>query len=136
MKKFLPEIDENALSEAMKNVDDKTENPFAGNQDFVVDLSPEPEPAHPQYTDPLLIERETTHGDYRNTARIIQRLKDTILVEQVRRTKRGQPRLTDTQKECLDMIVHKIGRIISGESGHPDHWADIAGYAKLARADV
>jgi len=131
---FIDSVDSNALSEAMQNVD--ADHPFTGNQDFTVDVAEEAPMPHAQYSDPLLIERETTHGDYRNTARIIQRLKDTLLVEQVRRTKRGQPRLTDTQKECLDMIVHKIGRIVSGESGHADHWQDIAGYAKLARADV
>jgi hypothetical protein len=35
-------------------------------------------------------------------------------------------------KESVDMICHKIARIVNG--GQPqeiDHWHDIAGYAKL-----
>lgn len=39
--------------------------------------------------------------------------------------------LTLCQREALEMIVHKIGRIISGNPHFRDHWADIAGYAKL-----
>jgi hypothetical protein len=33
--------------------------------------------------------------------------------------------------ETLDMIAHKIGRIIAGNAAEPDHWRDIAGYAQL-----
>jgi hypothetical protein len=35
------------------------------------------------------------------------------------------------QVEALEMIAHKIGRILSGDPNHQDHWDDIAGYAKL-----
>jgi len=130
----------NTLSEALHNVDDG-ENPFEGNNKFTLDLSPEEElPAAErrpwQSTEELVAERGKTHGDFADHARITQRLKDVILVEQVKRTRRGQPRLTDTQKESLDMILHKIGRIVAGESGFQDHWDDVAGYAKIARADV
>jgi hypothetical protein len=40
--------------------------------------------------------------------------------------------LSMPMKESVDMICHKIARIVNG--GHPqelDHWHDIAGYAKL-----
>ena len=40
--------------------------------------------------------------------------------------------LSDTQKESLEMIVHKIGRILAGDPSFQDHWDDIAGYAKIA----
>lgn len=35
------------------------------------------------------------------------------------------------KKEALDMILHKIARILNGNSDHVDSWVDIAGYAKL-----
>jgi hypothetical protein len=31
----------------------------------------------------------------------------------------------------LDMICHKIGRIINGDPDYADSWHDIAGYAQL-----
>jgi hypothetical protein len=35
------------------------------------------------------------------------------------------------QAEALDMICHKIGRIVNGDPDYADSWIDIAGYAKL-----
>ena len=39
--------------------------------------------------------------------------------------------LSDDQQEALDMIFHKIARIINGDQNYADSWVDIAGYAKL-----
>jgi hypothetical protein len=39
--------------------------------------------------------------------------------------------LADDQQEALDMICHKIGRIINGDPDYADSWHDIAGYAQL-----
>jgi hypothetical protein len=39
--------------------------------------------------------------------------------------------LTASQKEALDMIQHKVARILNGNANHQDHWVDIAGYAEL-----
>lgn len=79
----------------------------------------------------LLEIRGRTHGDFSDHARITQSLKDVLREELTFRNERGQKRLTTTQLESLDMIVHKIGRIIAGNSHHRDHWDDIAGYATL-----
>lgn len=35
------------------------------------------------------------------------------------------------QQEALDMIAHKLGRILNGDPDYADSWADIAGYARL-----
>ena len=43
----------------------------------------------------------------------------------------GWAKLTDPQKEALEMIAHKIGRILAGRPAFRDQWDDIAGYAKL-----
>jgi hypothetical protein len=44
----------------------------------------------------------------------------------------GFERLMDDQRETLDMIAHKIGRILAGDPNVEDHWKDIAGYATLS----
>jgi len=79
----------------------------------------------------VLQERGKTHGDFADHARITQRLKAVMHDEMRKRVERGQLTLEDTQLESLDMIVHKIGRIIAGQADFHDHWDDIAGYAKL-----
>lgn len=40
-------------------------------------------------------------------------------------------KLETDQREALDMIAHKIGRILEGDPNYADSWHDIAGYAKL-----
>lgn len=35
------------------------------------------------------------------------------------------------QIECLEMIAHKIGRILNGDPNYGDSWRDISGYATL-----
>jgi hypothetical protein len=79
----------------------------------------------PTDRDPLLVERQKTHGRFEDNARMMQAMK---------RIMEGSPKwdaLSDRHKEALHMIVHKIGRIISGNPLTHDHWDDIAGYAKL-----
>ena len=73
----------------------------------------------------ILDEREKTHGDYYRVAMMAQELKDAM-----RRGKNWKT-LDDTQRETLEMIASKIGRILSGNPHEVDHWRDIAGYAAL-----
>jgi hypothetical protein len=82
--------------------------------------------------DQLLVDRGKTHGKFEDHARITQRFKEIISTELLFRDQRGQPVLTDTQRESIDMVCHKIGRIIAGDASFQDHWDDIAGYAKIA----
>jgi hypothetical protein len=82
--------------------------------------------------DALVADRKKTHGRYDDHARTTQRLKTIILNELDRRAHRGQADLSRAQLESLDMILHKIGRIIAGDASFQDHWDDIAGYAKIA----
>lgn len=77
-----------------------------------------------------LAQRQTTHGEFTDNAEIMQELKDGI------RAREGWHRLTPVQREALDMILHKIGRIVTGNPNEPDHWLDIAGYATLAKDRV
>lgn len=73
-----------------------------------------------------LAERGTTHGDFTENGKVMQQLK------LVMRAQPGWDRLTPAQCEALEMIQHKIGRILCGDPNFKDHWHDIAGYAKLA----
>lgn len=72
-----------------------------------------------------LNERAKTHGDFVENGRIMQALKNQMM-DSV-----NWPHLPDEQKEALQMIQHKIGRILSGNNNEPDHWLDISGYSML-----
>jgi len=82
-------------------------------------------------TKDLLAERGKTHGDFTNHAKATQELK--LWARDLYFETAGSPwdRLNKTQREALDMIFHKIGRILAGDPDFRDHWDDIAGYAKL-----
>ena len=75
--------------------------------------------------DPLLQEREKTHGSFETHAATTQKFKDIL------HSMPNWDGLSPRHKESLEMIVHKIGRIASGKANFKDHWDDIAGYAKL-----
>lgn len=93
--------------------------------------------------DPLLAERQTTHGSFSRNAAISQRLKalfahelvvsNPATAETFGRTYRA---ITDVQAEALDMIALKLSRILSGKCDEVDHWKDIAGYANLVVEDL
>jgi len=80
----------------------------------------------------LVNERGKTHGNFGDHARVTQRLKEVIQTELADRVRRQQPYLTATQIESLEMIAHKIGRIVAGDPNFQDHWDDIGGYARIA----
>ena len=71
-----------------------------------------PKPAEDQVNDThkIIKEREKTHGDFRDHAYYTQSLKGVI------RESPNYDRMSDVQKEALDMILHKIGRILAGIS--------------------
>jgi hypothetical protein len=75
----------------------------------------------------ILAERGKTHGEFVTHAKISQDLKFIIQNQNVEKWNS----LHDDQKEALDMIAHKIARILNGNADYLDHWADIAGYATL-----
>ncbi len=72
-----------------------------------------------------LEERGKRYGPFMEHSNITQSLK----VCMSRTT--GWNRLNSDQRECLDMIAHKIGRILNGDPNYIDSWVDIAGYAQL-----
>jgi hypothetical protein len=74
-----------------------------------------------------LEERGDRYGIFMGHAEIAQQLKGTVHMYEGRR---GCD-LSPDQREALDMIMHKVARIINGDSNYVDSWIDIAGYAKL-----
>lgn len=88
------------------------------------------EAAHQAETAALVAERGKTHGDWDAHATCAQDLKDTLSGHLKRRGASRSP-LTAMQLEALDMILHKVGRIVAGDPNFKDHWDDIAGYAKI-----
>lgn len=81
--------------------------------------------------DEVLQERGKRYGEFADHARITYELKWVVHEEVVRRSKAGRQPLTPDQREALDMIFHKIRRILNGDPNYADSWIDIAGYAKL-----
>jgi len=79
-----------------------------------------------------LEERGKTYGKFKDTARISQTLKSYVATEL-----RNQGKvLTNTQRESMEMILHKIARIVNGDPNYDDSWRDIAGYATLVVKDL
>jgi hypothetical protein len=72
-----------------------------------------------------LTERGTRYGKFKDHAYITQKLKGVMFTYKLREE------LMDDQVEALEMIAHKIGRILNGDPNYADSWIDIAGYAKL-----
>lgn len=74
-----------------------------------------------------LQERGSRYGAFKDHAEITQGLKDLMVGTE------NWKLLAPDQKEALEMVVHKIGRILNkgGDPNYDDSWVDIAGYAKL-----
>ena len=72
-----------------------------------------------------LKQRQKTHGDFLTHALIAQSIKCQMF------NAHGYGALDAMQREALDMIAHKIARILNGNPDVHDHWHDIAGYATL-----
>jgi len=75
----------------------------------------------------ILEQRGKRYGEFKDHAVVSQSLKDLIKHELTMRDKE----LESDQMEALEMICHKIARIINGDPDYADSWVDIAGYAKL-----
>jgi len=70
-------------------------------------------------------ERGREYGDFATQATLAQYLKNYV------RSTEGWNRLNAHQRESLDMIMHKVARILNGNPNNRDSWVDIAGYAHI-----
>lgn len=95
-----------------------------------------------QTVDNILTERGARYGKFEDHAIITQALKcvtqgDLVganrfigQIDPVKINAKYTSMHAD-QMEALEMIVHKIGRILNGDPDYSDSWRDIAGYATL-----
>lgn len=74
-----------------------------------------------------LTDRGSRYGKFEGHAEIAQRLKAIMRVYEAERGCDLDP----DQREALEMIAHKIARILNGDPNYADSWIDIAGYAQL-----
>lgn len=73
-----------------------------------------------------LAERGQRYGDFKEHAEITQDLKKEMRICEKWNA------LSNDKKEALEMIAHKIGRILNGDPEYRDSWIDIAGYAAIS----
>lgn len=74
--------------------------------------------------------RGENYGSFNTQAEISQSLKE------IAESSRGWSNMEDFQKEGMQMILHKIARIVNGNPYHADSWHDIAGYAILVENEL
>ena len=79
----------------------------------------------PSSIDDTLAARNAVHGDFTDDAGTAQAFKDVM------RATKNWDVLDHVKREALEHIATKIGRILSGNPAHRDHWEDIQGYARL-----
>ena len=73
----------------------------------------------------VLSERGSRYGTLMSNATISQGLKEII------HSSSNWEAMPPDMREALDMIVHKISRIVEGDFDYDDSWIDISGYSTL-----
>lgn len=103
----------------------------------IPDKSPKQDPQAPQALDSILTERGSRYGKFKGHALITQQFKQTAarFVHDTHGVTISQ-HLSPSQLEALDMVFHKIGRILNGDPNYADSWVDIAGYTKLVADEL
>lgn len=74
-----------------------------------------------------LNERGKRYGSFKGHAEVAQRLKVVVQEELETREKFLSP----VQQEAVDMILHKLARIVNGDANYIENWRDICGYSQL-----
>ena len=77
--------------------------------------------------DDTLGERGSRYGKFTAHAEVSQCLLSVLRMH----AKSEGTLLEDVHMEALQMICHKLGRIVNGDPNYDDSWRDIAGYATL-----
>ena len=72
-----------------------------------------------------VLEQRSIYGSFKDKAAWIQETKYAM------RNTPSWPNISVAEKEALDNIVQKMGRILFGTIYHADNYTDISGYAQL-----
>ena len=75
--------------------------------------------------DETLKERGSRYGEFPDHADITQGIKSAMA------NSNNWGGLDNDMRECLEMVAHKIGRILNGDPYYIDSWTDIIGYTRL-----
>lgn len=73
----------------------------------------------------LLNERGDRYGEFKTHAEVTQKIKEALF------SGASFAYLDYDQKEALEMVAHKLGRIVNGDPNYLDSWVDIIGYTQL-----
>ena len=73
----------------------------------------------------LLNERGNRYGEFKTHAEVTQKIKEALF------SGASFAYLDYDQKEALEMVAHKLGRIVNGDPNYLDSWVDIIGYTQL-----
>ena len=95
-----------------------------GHFNYEDDDEPAPQEADVEET---LDARAQDYGTFKEGAALMQGIK-RLLADHARR---HDKLFADDQWEAIEMIVHKMARIVNGNPDKVDSWIDIAGYATL-----
>ena len=115
-------LDPDQYLQAIEGLDKAREQSAAGSAPLEIEMFD-----FPDQVDETLDARAVEYGKFIEGAEVMQMLKRVVLNALNNRDKT----LAHDQAEAMDMIIHKIGRIVNGNPDVVDHWLDIAGYAKL-----
>ena len=93
----------------------------------MVPMPPVPDMSDTVKVDTVLDTRAVQYGLFKDGAALMQALKRTLSAHAQAHNKT----FADDQWEALEMIIHKVARIVNGNPDNVDSWRDIAGYAVL-----
>lgn len=77
-----------------------------------------------------LAERNSRYGGFQGHAEVTQNIKRAM------QNSKNWTRLSDDMKESLDMLAHKLGRILNGDPYYKDSWHDAIGYLTLIERNL
>lgn len=93
-------------------------------------LLPKPPVAEPDSVDADLDGRMKRYGVFAGQAKISQSLKIAMWEAP------SWHLLPEDMREALEMVQHKVARILNGDPQYADNWHDIAGYARLVERRI
>lgn len=108
------------LEEYVKRI--REQNPTAFEE--TNDQTPDEDDDTPSVDD-ILDERGDRYGTFESNAKTCQLLKNVLHAQD------GWYRLSYVQREAVEMIMHKISRLVNGDGTYLDTVVDISGYNQL-----
>ena len=78
----------------------------------------------------VLNQRQATYGSFTKNAEVSQMLK-YFMTQGTNYKQMPVP-----HREALEMIVHKIARIVNGDPNYIDNWVDNIGYSQLVIEEI